>query len=171
MAEAKANFSKTYDGGFGESFEHESHAGYTYCGIASLSNLGRLPGSLSKSEAGAERSDSKITGVTNLQDTIRWLMSRQVNYVESDDEEDNDDEPQTKPAEASNSANSEIDQLAAAGLSLEDTYAIGCNGRLNKGPDTCYSFWVDASLYVSTRLTIYNCILINEDPRPIQAHQ
>lgn len=145
-----ANFSKTYDGGFGESFEHESHAGYTYCGIAALSNLGRLPGSLSKSET-AEPSNSTLTGVTNLQDTIRWLMSRQVNYVESDDEED-DEEPETKPAASLNPGNSEIDQLAAAGLSLEDTYAIGCNGRLNKVADTCYSFWVDASLYVSTSL-------------------
>lgn len=115
-----------------------------------MSNLGRLPGSLSKSEAGAEHSNSKLTGVTNLQDTVRWLMSRQVNYVESDDEED-DEEPQAKPVASLNPANSEIDQLAAAGLSLEDTYAIGCNGRLNKGPDTCYSFWVDASLYVSSR--------------------
>lgn len=135
-----------------------------------MSNLDRLPGSLSKSEEGAEPSNSKLTGVTNLQDTIRWLMSRQVNYVESDDEED-DEEPQTKPEESSNPANNEIEQLAAGGLSLEDTYAIGCNGRLNKGPDTCYSFWVDASLYVSTRLTRYNCILMSEDPRPIQAHQ
>lgn len=118
-----------------------------------MSNLGRLPGSLSKSESGAEPSTSKLTGVTNLQDTIRWLMSRQVNYVESDDEdEDEDEEPQAKPEESSNPANSEIDKLAAAGLSLEDTYAIGCNGRLNKVPDTCYSFWVDASLYVSTRI-------------------
>ncbi|KFY06779.1 hypothetical protein V492_07755 [Pseudogymnoascus sp. VKM F-4246] len=147
---------ETYDGGLGESFEHESHAGYTYCGIASLSNLGRLPESLSKSEAGTEPSNSKLTGVTNLQDTIRWLMSRQINYVESDDDEGEDEEPQTKPEESSNTASSEIDKLAAAGLSLEDTYAIGCNGRLNKVPDTCYSFWVDASLYILGQSELIN---------------
>lgn len=27
---------------------------------------------------------------------------------------------------------------------------IGCNGRLNKDPDTCYSFWVGGSLDVSS---------------------
>lgn len=135
-----------------------------------MSNLGRLPGSLSKSDTGDEPPTSKLTGVTNLQDTVRWLMSRQVNYVESDDEED-EEEPQVKPKESSNPAISELDKLAAAGLSLEDTYAIGCNGRLNKVPDTCYSFWVDASLYVSTRSTRHNCILTKEDPWSIQAHR
>jgi prenyltransferase beta subunit len=97
-------------------------------------------------------------------------MSRQVSYVESDDEGD-DEEPQAKAKESSNPASSELDKLAAAGLSLEDTYAIGCNGRLNKVPDTCYSFWVDASLYVSTLSTRYNCTLTKEDPWSIQAHR
>lgn len=160
------DFPKTYDGGLGESFEHESHAGYTYCGIASLSNLDRLPGSLSKPQPGSNLPNSKLTGVTNLQDTIRWLISRQVDYEESGDNED-DEEPNTKPSKTLDPASSEIDQLAVGGLSLEDTYSIGCNGRLNKVPDTCYSFWVDASLYVSTHPKTYNSVLMKEDPRPI----
>jgi hypothetical protein len=95
-------------------------------------------------------------------------MSRQVVYIESDDD---DEESQTKPAEvSSHPMDNEIDQLAVAGLSLADTYSIGCNGRLNKVPDTCYSFWVDASLYVSTFLKIYSYILIKGGPWPIRAH-
>lgn len=34
-------------------------------------------------------------------------------------------------------------------LTRDHRQFIGCNGRLNKEPDTCYSFWVGASLDVS----------------------
>lgn len=34
-------------------------------------------------------------------------------------------------------------------LTRDHKQYIGCNGRLNKDPDTCYSFWVGASLDVS----------------------
>jgi geranylgeranyl transferase type-1 subunit beta len=31
-------------------------------------------------------------------------------------------------------------------LSFDDLLCVGCNGRLNKRPDTCYSWWVGGSL-------------------------
>jgi prenyltransferase beta subunit len=74
-------------------------------------------------------------------------MTRHVEYVESDDEED--EEHHEEPAKMSlYSRNGDEDIPAVSGLSLEDKHFIGCNGRVNKRPDTCYSFWVGGSLDV-----------------------
>jgi geranylgeranyl transferase type-1 subunit beta len=35
------------------------------------------------------------------------------------------------------------------GLSLQDVDFVGFNGRCNKSVDTCYAYWVTASLDVS----------------------
>lgn len=56
-----------------------------------------------------------------MQGTIHWLASRQVEYVESDHDE---------------------------GSNGTDDLYVGFNGRWNKLADTCYSFWVTASLDV-----------------------
>ena len=37
-------------------------------------------------------------------------------------------------------------------LSLQDDQFVGFNGRCNKRADTCYAFWVGASLSVSPKL-------------------
>jgi len=60
-----------------------------------------------------------VTVLTNIPATIYWLVSRQVEFLESDHRED------------SNS---------------KDHVCVGFNGRWNKEPDTCYSFWGTASL-------------------------
>lgn len=44
--------------------------------------------------------------------------------------------------------------------SLEDKHFIGCNGRVNKRPDTCYSFWVGASLDVSQEAPLVTCFIL-----------
>jgi len=36
------------------------------------------------------------------------------------------------------------------GLSLRDDEFVGFNGRCNKSVDTCYAYWVTASLDVNT---------------------
>ncbi len=45
---------------------------------------------------------------------------------------------------------------SAPGLSLEEDEFVGFNGRCNKTVDTCYAYWVTASLDVSAS---------NYDPR------
>ncbi|KAH8814341.1 terpenoid cyclases/protein prenyltransferase alpha-alpha toroid [Hyaloscypha sp. PMI_1271] len=128
---------QTYDGGISESFQHEPHAGYTCCAISTLSIIHRLP--ISSSSSGAE-----APGLTNIPETIRWLVSRQVGYTE----EGEDDEPETKtPARPVLQGVYENEPLVP-GLSLQDVDFVGFNGRCNKSVDTCYAYWVTASLDV-----------------------
>ena len=112
-------------------------AGYTYCAIAALSFLGRLPNSTASKSKGQP-------GLTNVAETTRWLVSRQMSYQaeveDSDDEaEDTKDDPEsTEPA-----------------VEAEDF--VGFNGRCNKMVDTCYAFWVGASLDVSLLESCAEC--------------
>lgn len=66
--------------------------------------------------------------------TIRWLASRQT--VTEDDDSDDDG---IGPAESD-------EPLSMAKLSVNESDQVGCNGRCNKKADTCYCFWVGASL-------------------------
>lgn len=90
-------------------------------------------------------------------------MSRQVEYVESDDGEEDEE-----PAKMSlYPGNGDEGPPALSGLSLDDTHFIGCNGRVNKSPDTCYSFWVGASLDVSRTFIRHGFILTRQDDWPV----
>jgi geranylgeranyl transferase type-1 subunit beta len=84
---------------------------------------------------------SRRSGLTDLSLTIRWLVSRQVGY---EDEEDTDEvaEPIIELAGVYK------EKTLVPGLTLEDTEFVGLNGRCNKAADTCYAFWVAASLSV-----------------------
>lgn len=66
--------------------------------------------------------------------TIRWLVSRQT--VTEDDDSDDDG---IGPAESD-------EPPSMAKLSVNEADQVGCNGRCNKKADTCYCFWVGASL-------------------------
>lgn len=117
----------TYDGGMGETSGHEAHAGYTYCGIAALSFLGKL--------------SNRQGAVTGLQDTpaiLKWLMSRQVLYRPPPTDQVSDEED----------GHSFGDILPLRHSSLDESTDVGCNGRCNKKADTCYVFWVGAALQV-----------------------
>jgi geranylgeranyl transferase type-1 subunit beta len=86
-------------------------------------------------------------------------MTRHVEYIGSDEEED--EEEQEKTAKMSlYPGNGDEDMPSASGLSLEDKHFIGCNGRVNKRPDTCYSFWVGASLDVSQEAPLVTCFML-----------
>jgi geranylgeranyl transferase type-1 subunit beta len=117
-------------------------AGYAYCAIASLSLLDRLP----KPTSGTETSESEKTsaGLTNLPETLRWLVLRQSAYTDGDGEEEEEeqrDSEQTAP-----------DHFFVPDA---DPTFVGFNGRCNKRADTCYTFWVGASLNVSLQLHAY----------------
>ncbi|KAH8676875.1 terpenoid cyclases/protein prenyltransferase alpha-alpha toroid [Tricladium varicosporioides] len=123
---------QTYDGGISESSSHEAHAGYMYCAVASSSLLNRLPNS---QNGGAE------PAVTNLDATIKWLVSRQVAYEEEDEDEDL---PMKKEREALGGVYDNSPSIP--GLTTDEAEFVGFNGRCNKSVDTCYAFWATASL-------------------------
>lgn len=67
---------------------------------------------------------------------LHWLASRQFVYLEPDDEESDEDD----------AVNFTLPESLSV-LSLEENQRfVGVNGRCNKAADTCYSWWVGASL-------------------------
>ncbi len=114
-------------------------AGYTYCAIAALSFLNRLP----KSGSQAVQNDLRA-GLTNLPATIRWLVSRQLSYEEEEEESDDEDHAKQQIVKLAGV----YEEPLVPGLSIEDSQFVGFNGRCNKRADTCYAFWVTASLDV-----------------------
>ncbi|TQS35698.1 hypothetical protein Golomagni_03872 [Golovinomyces magnicellulatus] len=128
---------QTFDGGISESSQHEAHAGYTYCAIASLSFLNRLP-SLTENPA------NRMSGILNVSDTLRWLVSRQVACQIFHKEEEEDDKDEETVCESSRLSQDQVNLDYEINQKVDDF--IGFNGRCNKRVDTCYTFWVTASL-------------------------
>jgi geranylgeranyl transferase type-1 subunit beta len=130
-------------------------AGYTYCAIASLSLLHWLPSRSSTSSQTTSTSKgtpkTELPGLTNVPAIIRWLVSRQVGYTADKDEEDDEGDvlPQQDQRNALAGAYKDSTGMPSlADLSLQQDHFVGFNGRCNKRVDTCYAFWVGASLDV-----------------------
>jgi geranylgeranyl transferase type-1 subunit beta len=143
-------------------------AGYTYCAIASFSLLHRLPdpsAAFSQNFSTPDRTSNNILpGLTNFPATVRWLVSRQVEYSE-DDGEDDEDNHTLLPLQDQRDALAGIHEHATevpsfAGLSLRENQFVGFNGRCNKRVDTCYAFWVGASLDVGYHIRSMKYLLI-----------
>jgi geranylgeranyl transferase type-1 subunit beta len=103
----------------------------TYCAIAALSLLGRLD----------------VSGLQSIDGLTRWLVHRQVPF-EGKDEMD-DDEWQDileKGTEEEKAEGTRVER----GVDGRPIWG-GFHGRCNKKADTCYSFWVGASLEVGSR--------------------
>ena len=129
-------------------------AGWTYCGVGVMKLLGRLP------SWGDEEKDDDLT--KNL---LRWLVSRQTLYLKDDEDLTvAEDEPEKAvveflpPSFQVQGAHpvSAMDVANEVGLfpdfAAEDLSCAGFNGRCNKVADTCYAFWVGASLEVCTHM-------------------
>ncbi|KAI9821581.1 MAG: Geranylgeranyl transferase type-1 subunit beta [Thelocarpon impressellum] len=136
----------TYDHGIAEAPYREAHAGLAYCAVAALALLDRLP---------QPATASKVTGLPHLEATVHWLVSRQVPDV-NDEEEDEDGAPEPDHHAFSLHATAPLVQNhvpllppAPSPPPLPASAFGGFNGRCNKPPDTCYSFWVCGSLAVS----------------------
>lgn len=112
--------------------------GLTYCAIGALSLLDRL------------HTTHPLNGVSSHANVVRWLVHRQLPF-ENRDGYDPD----------------EYDDILVMGTHAEQTEATkvelgtngrplwgGFNGRTNKRGDTCYSFWVGASLDVGGPLFV-----------------
>ncbi|KAI9884740.1 MAG: hypothetical protein M1823_003484 [Watsoniomyces obsoletus] len=83
------NSSQTYDHGVAEAPFREAHAGHLYCAISALSFLDRLPPSVMQpSRALSTSSKSKLTGLSSLEGTVRWLVSRQIETIPENEDDD-----------------------------------------------------------------------------------
>ncbi|PGH14841.1 hypothetical protein AJ80_05767 [Polytolypa hystricis UAMH7299] len=147
---------QTYDGGFAQAPLNESHAGLTYCAVATLSFLGRTPPALHP-------------GTTRFEELVQWLSYRQTTQLEEDDDDDDDSQetsadsqessrlltPQTPPELSVDDTISALADLQLASeRPLEELNWAGFNGRVNKIADTCYCFWVTGALSMLDRLNV-----------------
>lgn len=133
-------------------------AGFTYCAIGALSFLDRLPHGAESRDQDAPDDDGPLPGLSSLDRTVRWLVSRQTATLDEDDAVDtNSDETDT--AATCHDAHSFVTMhefstrrgelsYKARPASHFDLQWTGFNGRANKIADTCYSFWVMGSLGV-----------------------
>ncbi|KAK5139093.1 hypothetical protein LTR04_003892, partial [Oleoguttula sp. CCFEE 6159] len=146
--------SETYDGGISDAPFHEAHAGFTYCAISALSFVDRLPhGAKTRDD-----DDGPLAGLSDLHATIRWLASRQTATLDDDDEVDTNGDETDTPSTC-HDAHTFVRLRGFPSEQGEQSYKerptshldlqwAGFNGRCNKLADTCYAFWVGASLDV-----------------------
>lgn len=167
-------------------------AGCTYCGIATLSLLGRLPQTRGRkstlSTGGTEISSEFLEAVT------RWLVNRQTQLTQEGDfpmHVDAFPSPILNQRTSSHHALTEqakidlepIFRVQGASLHgpenppippiipqspppvppVDELQFAGFNGRCNKACDTCYSFWVGGNLAVSIQLRSTSAHHINQN--------
>lgn len=133
---------QTYDGGFAETWAHESHAGYGYCAVAALSLLDRPP---EGAGAGAPLGGSRAVreGVPDVPALVSWLASRQFEYVQGgeDGDDEDEDDPNFRFADLSLSDGPAGGGGSGAQNPPPPAQHVGFNGRCNKVADTCYTWW------------------------------
>ncbi|KAF6844624.1 prenyltransferase and squalene oxidase [Colletotrichum musicola] len=127
---------QTYDGGLGESSQHESHGmlaitGYAYCAVSALYLLDR------PAEQGEKLHHSATVerGLANVPLLVKFLVYRQFEYLERENDSDDEDTANFVLPES-------LDQLSID----ENMRFVGFNGRCNKVADTCYCWWVGGTL-------------------------
>ena len=138
-----------------------SAAGWTYCGIGALSLLGKLPDPKVKGNASK---DETLVSSEFLENTLRWLVNRQTSVLQDDSELNVSETDPQAPSPPSKHHSPPFYVLGASpalpnipnphhaplDISLRELQWAGFNGRCNKVADTCYSFWVGATLGVRT---------------------
>ncbi|KUI57785.1 Geranylgeranyl transferase type-1 subunit beta [Cytospora mali] len=142
--------SQTYDGGFSESYRHESHAGYAYCAVAALALLDRPleRGKVAEGQTPCHKKSQALQkGIGDIPGFISFLVSRQFVYLEPTRENAGKDYYEDDEEEDPDSANFLLANLSLAECT-EAAKHVGFNGRCNKVADTCYTWWVLGSLSV-----------------------
>jgi len=136
---------------------HEPHAGYTFCCLGAIALVDRLNTS--------EMHDSKEANApSDPQGVLEWLLWSQTELTDPDaglDTEFRKSEaaPNTQHAEGKHVGKGHHEQGThparqspdqSIGGSIFDLLVdgAGMNGRTNKVADTCYAFWVQASLHI-----------------------
>ncbi|KAJ1327743.1 geranylgeranyl transferase type-1 subunit beta [Microdochium nivale] len=135
---------QTFDGGISESATHESHAGYAYCAVAALSILDLPAEETPSSSSDTDKSNYVAAGIASIPSLIHFLVNRQFTYLAQDGSNSNDDDDD----DSNDTADPSHILADLDTLSLIDpaTTPAGFNGRLNKKPDTCYTWWVSGTL-------------------------
>jgi geranylgeranyl transferase type-1 subunit beta len=100
----------------------------TFCAVAALTLLGRLK------DSGLQTSDA----------FIKWLVMRQTPFVGRHEIDVDDLEEWAEGATKEEKQRLDTAEIGADGKPIW----AGFHGRCNKPSDTCYSFWVGASLDV-----------------------
>ncbi|KKZ58606.1 protein farnesyltransferase/geranylgeranyltransferase type-1 subunit alpha [[Emmonsia] crescens] len=154
---------QSYDGGFSVSPMTESHAGLTYCAVASLSFLGCIPPTGIR-QGSFVTPTATTTTTANFEDLISWLAWRQTVELEDAEEYESGTENKKATEEGFNVTKVEgsiDDQISAlpdipstSQRPSEDFHWAGFNGRSNKIADTCYSFWVTGTLGIMDSLNV-----------------
>ncbi|KAL8999298.1 MAG: hypothetical protein Q9169_001843 [Polycauliona sp. 2 TL-2023] len=137
-------------------------AGWTYCAIAALSLLARLPSQVQTSRPAqvwpSEDSALRMLGwLVNLQTCL--LQEEDVTLSDTTEamaQLDIDNVAQQTRVEAAQlmPAGDPITNVVAAGTLPEELSWAGLTGRCNKVADTCYSFWAGGSLMVGIRYRV-----------------
>ncbi|KAJ2973857.1 hypothetical protein NQ176_g6372 [Zarea fungicola] len=119
------------------SSHHESHGGYTYCALATLSLLAR-------SSASNKRSGSSDAHVHDSARLLKFLCHRQFIYHAEDEIEHEEDEE--------NFIQKELEQLQFG----DGPTVVGCNGRWNKKSDTCYFWWAAGGISLLDQSALFH---------------
>ncbi|KAL9638349.1 MAG: hypothetical protein Q9204_001537 [Flavoplaca sp. TL-2023a] len=148
--------SQTYEGGFANGPFHEAHAGWTYCAIAALSILGKLPVPVKR-----RRPVQLWPSHESVERMLGWLVNLQTSLLQEEDlsmsdttqavaQLDIDNGAQQTPVEATQVMSP--DDPLTDGVGAEPLYDelqwAGLTGRCNKVADTCYTFWAGGSLSI-----------------------
>ncbi|KAF2405214.1 geranylgeranyl transferase type I beta subunit [Trichodelitschia bisporula] len=135
---------QTYDGGISELPFHEAHGGFTYCALSVLQFAQRLPSDTAGQKAG---------DLSDIELTTRWLLSRQVPAVDEEGDDSDSDASNNHSGTAQNPHSAAFDHFYPIPTAdVPRPLCIGFNGRTNKLTDTCYTWWIAASLKMLKRL-------------------
>lgn len=138
---------QSYDGGIADESFHEPHAGYAFCSLGALALIGRL-------ESGDYANSNQPKDPMDRTSTLRWLVDRQTDLLDPDGKLDSEFGSTPAPdqvsevlklhqsLEESSFWHSDVD------LAPHQVTISGMNGRTNKVADTCYGWWVAASLHI-----------------------
>lgn len=134
---------QTSDGGIAESQFHESHAGYAYCAVAALSLLDR------PAEGSSTYNSALLAGIPDRVGFIKFCASRHFPYIEPIERDTNEDKDEDQfnfylPA-----------KLTELNI-IENLKHVASNGRCNKIPDTCYTWWTAGALSL---LSVYDVLV------------
>ncbi|KAI8950512.1 terpenoid cyclases/Protein prenyltransferase [Xylaria longipes] len=123
---------QTFDGGMSESSLHESHSGYAYCAVAALALLDSA-----NPDPSAPPHRYIHAGIPSIPSLVHFLVGRQFAYSDPRDGDDDGDDGDDNNAPT---------DLSSLSLSDAVPHLAGFNGRLNKLPDTCYTWWNSGAL-------------------------
>jgi geranylgeranyl transferase type-1 subunit beta len=115
---------------------------------------------------------AQLPGLADFPGMISWLVARQTEYS---DEDEYDEATDVKKHATLSREQYEIltkaygnsaEAVDLAELTVLQSDCVGFNGRCNKKADTCYAFWVGASLDVcgplrerGLLLIVYSCLV------------